>query len=238
MSTEPTPPNPDDMASQQVRAQHITARVPEGVRRGVFSTGVILITGPYEFVIDFVQGIAQPAHVVARVVVPLSAMPQFVEALRKNWEMYVQRFGTPAEPPRGSLGPGGQRRANVQDIYDELKIPDDMLSGAYANGLMIAHSASEFKLDFLTNMYPHSAVSCRVFVAAPQLPRITDSLHTTWFQYQQRAAQQQRPAAGQSGSDTPPQSGGHGGANEEERDSDQREGGPDFDDQHPGAADR
>ncbi len=190
-SENPSPP-PDDMSSQQVRAQHITARVPEGVRRGAFSTGVILITGPYEFVIDFVQGIGQPPHVVARVVVPLAAMPQFVEALRKNWEMYVQRFGTPADPPRGALG-FGQRRTSVQDIYDELKIPDDMLSGAYANGLMIAHSATEFKLDFLTNMYPHSAVSCRVFVAAPQLPRIIESLHTTWAQYQQRVQQQRRP---------------------------------------------
>ena len=119
--------------------------------------------------------------------------------------MYVQRFGTPADPPRGSLGMG-QRRASVQEIYDELKISDDMLSGAYANGLMIAHSATEFKLDFLTNMYPHSAVSCRVFVAAPQLPRITESLHTTWVQYQQRLSQQRRP--GGEGGGSPPSAGG------------------------------
>jgi hypothetical protein len=209
MNTEPPPPNPDDMASQQVRSQHITARVPDAVRRGVFSTGVILITGPFEFVIDFVQGIGQPPHVMARVVVPLAAMPQFVEALRRNWEMYTQRFGTPAEPPRGALGMG-QRHANVQDLYDDLKIPDELLSGAYANGLMIAHSPSEFKLDFLTNMFPHSAVSCRVFVAAPQIPRIIESLHTTWVQYQQRIAQQQRSGrqGGKGGSGGPPRPSG------------------------------
>lgn len=206
MSQEPSQPNPDDpqndpqshdpkpqdIESQQVRAQHITARVPDAVRRGVFSTGMILITGPSEFVIDFVQNIGQPAAVVARVVIPHAALPQFIDALRKNWEMYVQRFGTPSEPPRVPANPQ-QRRPSIQEIYDELKLPDDLLSGAYANGLMIGHTASEFKLDFLTNMFPHSAVSCRVFMAAPQIPRTIESLHATQVQFQQRIQQQRRP---------------------------------------------
>jgi hypothetical protein len=187
----PKPPDPDDMHSQQVQAHHVTARVPEHVRRGVFSTGIILITGPSEFVIDFLQNIGPPAQVVARVVIPHAVMPSFVDALRKNWELFVQRFGTPAEPPRQPQQ-AGQRRPSVQEIYDELKLPEELLSGAYANGLMIGHTASEFKLDFLTNMYPHSAVSCRVFLAAPQVPRMIESLHTTYVQFQQRVREQRR----------------------------------------------
>ncbi len=193
MNDQPIPPNPDDPQSQQVQARHISARVPDSVRPGVFSTGIIVISGPFEFVLDFVQNIGGPAHVVARVIIPHQVMPQFVEALRKNWEMYVQRFGVPSEPPRPPADPQ-QRRLSVQEIYDELKLPDELLSGAYANGLMIAHTASEFKLDFLTNMYPHSAVSGRVFLAAPQIPRMIESLHTTLVQYQQRVAQQRRAA--------------------------------------------
>lgn len=191
MTQEPSQPTPDENETQQARTQHVTARVPEAVRRGVFSTGMILITGPSEFVIDFVQNIGQPATVVARVVIPHAALSQFVEALRKNWEMYVQRFGTPSEPPRPPANPQ-QRRMSVQEIYDELKIPDELLAGSYANGLMIAHTASEFKLDFLTNMFPHSAVSCRVFLSAPQIPRMIESLHATHVQLQQRIAQQRR----------------------------------------------
>lgn len=190
---QPQPPDPQDMQSQQVQARHISARVPEHVRRGVFSTGIIVITGPSEFVVDFVQNIGPPAQVIARVVLPHGVMPQVVEALRKNWEMYIQRFGTPSEPPRPPVDPG-QRRPTVQEIYDELKLPDELLSGAYANGLMIGHTASEFKLDFLTNMYPHSAVSCRVFLAAPQIPRLIESLHATFQQFQQRVTQQRRPS--------------------------------------------
>ncbi|SRR5690606_27543606 len=204
MTQEHSQPAPDENAAQQARLQHVTARVPEVVRRGVFSTGMILITGPTEYVIDFVQNIGQPATVVARVVVPHAALGQFVEALRKNWEMYVQRFGTPSEPPRPPANPQ-QRKLSIQEIYDELKIPDELLSGSYANGLMIGHTASEFKLDFLTNTFPHSAVSCRVFLSAPQIPRMIESLHATHVQLQQRIAQQRRAneEGGTSPSDPP-----------------------------------
>jgi hypothetical protein len=163
--------------------------VPEHVRRGVFSSGMIVITGPTEFVLDFIQNVGPPAQVVARVVVPHALMGQFIDALRRNWALYVERYGTPSEPPRAATTPPS-RRPTLEELYDELKISDDLLSGAYANGLMIGHTASEFRLDFLTNMYPHSAVSCRVFVAAPQIPKIIESLHVTFVQLQQRWEQQ------------------------------------------------
>ncbi len=180
---------PDEPHVQQVSTRPVTARVPEPVRRGVFSSGMIIITGATEFVLDFIQNVGPPAQVVARVVVPHAVMPQFIDALRHNWRMYTERFGTPSEPPRASVGQPG-RKLSIEEVYDELKLPDELLSGAYANGLMIGHTASEFRLDFLTNMFPHSAVSCRVFLAAPQIPRIIESLQVTWHQFEQRLAQQ------------------------------------------------
>jgi hypothetical protein len=44
-------------------------------------------------------------------------------------------------------------------------LPDEELSGSYANGVMIGHTPSEFKFDFLTNLFPTSAVSARVFLS-------------------------------------------------------------------------
>ena len=200
----PTPPPPDgpsadgpptggasDHLSQQVRSEHVSARVPEDVSRGVFSTGVILITGASEFVIDFIQNLGQPVQVVARVVMPHGAMPQFIGALRKNLEIYTQRYGAPSMPPTPPNQPQ-QRRLTVQEIYDEIKIPDDLLSGVYSNGLMIGHTPTEFRLDFLTNLYPHSAVSCRVFLSAPQIPRTIDSLASTFNAFQQKLQMQQQ----------------------------------------------
>jgi hypothetical protein len=187
-------PNPNQ--SEQVRTQHVTARVPEHVSRGVFSTGVILMTGGSEFVMDFVQNLGPPATVAARVVVPHGAMPQFIDALRKNMELYKQRFGEPPELPKPQQG---QKRPSVQEIYDELKIPDDVLPGAYANALMIGHSPSEFKMDFITNLFPNSAVSSRVFMSAPQVPRMIESLQQTYQQFLQRVQKQQDQQRGRDG---------------------------------------
>ena len=187
-------PKPDGGdPSPELEQKMFSARVPEASRTGVFSTGVILFTGNNEFVIDFVQNIGPPAQIVARVIVPFGVLPSFLKALRDNWDLYVQRFGTPSEPPRAAANPN-QRRPTLQEIYDELKLPDELLSGSYANGLMIGHTASEFKLDFLSNLFPHSAVSSRVFLAAPQIPRMIESLHATYVQFQQRIAGQQRRA--------------------------------------------
>jgi hypothetical protein len=153
---------------------------------------VILITGASEFVVDFVQNLGQPVQVVARVIVPHGVMHQFIDALRKNVEIYSQRYGTPSMPPTPEGQQQQQRRMGVQEIYDELKIPDELLSGVYANGLMIGHTATEFRLDFLTNLFPHSAVSCRVFLSAPQIPRTIDSLQATLQAFQQRVLEQRQ----------------------------------------------
>jgi hypothetical protein len=174
--------------SEQIRMQHVTARVPEQVSGGAFSTGAIVMTGPTEFILDFIQNIGGPPQVAARVVIPHATLPQFAEALRKNLQIYSERFGPPPSLPKASPP---ARPQTAQEIYDELKLPEDLLSGAYANGVMIGHTASEFKLDFLTNLFPHSAVSCRVYLSAPQIPRLLESLDSTFQQFQQRVRQQQ-----------------------------------------------
>ena len=161
------------------------------------------MTGGTEFVIDFVQNLGPPAKVAARVVLPHNVMPQLIEALRTNLELYKKKFGDPPELPRSEA----KKPPTLRDVYDELKLSDEMLSGTYANGLMISHGPSEFKLDFLTNLYPQSAVSCRVYLSAPQIPRIVESLANTYQQFQQRVQQQppKEPPADDAGpSDKPP----------------------------------
>ena len=51
---------------------------------------------------------------------------------------------------------------------------------------MIGHGPHEFSFEFISNFYPHSAVSARVFLAAGQVPRLYDSLKGTWDQMRQR----------------------------------------------------
>ena len=299
------PFSPDDRADPA--DQHaVRARVPDHVARGVFSTGVIVMTAPTEFVIDFIQNLGRPHQVVARIVMPHPVLPQFVDALLKNIELYRGRYGnlpqpnlsgvivtsasglvspessnpsgklpiSPSSPPPGGAGtesaqggepggevgpgiaqprssapgqsgavpdsagrPGGQsapqstqslegqfgsgqtnvggavpgntqgsagevppqnlRRASAQEIYDDLKLRDEILSGSYANAVMIGHGPHEFSFDFITNFYPHSAVSARVFLAAGQVARLAESLRGAWDQIRHRFGQPP-------GSDLPP----------------------------------
>lgn len=294
------PLSPDDRPDPN--EQHaVRARVPDHVARGVFSTGVIVMTAPTEFVIDFIQNLGRPHQVVARVVMPHPVLPQFVDALLKNIELYRGRYGnlpqpnlsgmmitsasgsvpTPNAPPpqpqprtpnppsqsfdselgmgtsehgpspaapngpsatpdssansaseegqgygpihvgpgqsvpsgmpsagtgvgpgsgaASNSGPGflppeqvppqNLRRASAQEIYDDLKLRDEILSGSYANAVMIGHGPHEFSFDFITNFYPHSAVSCRVFLAAGQVARLAESLRGAWDQIRHRFQQ-------------------------------------------------
>jgi hypothetical protein len=159
------------------------------VGRGVFSTGAIVMSGQAEFVLDFVQRMGRPHQVAARVVMPHGVLPRFIAALEENLKRYEDRFGPPPKMPKPDPN---ARRPSIQEIYDDLKLPDDVLSGSYCNSVMIGHSMSEFSFDFITNFFPQSAVSRRVFLSAAQVPPMLDSLRNTWKQVQQRVVDQQK----------------------------------------------
>ena len=72
------------------------------------------------------------------------------------------------------------------DLYDDIIVPDDIQVGVYANGLIIGHTNSEFKLDFVSNMFPKSVVTSRIFMSAPQLIRLLDTLNRTWHQFDEK----------------------------------------------------
>lgn len=183
----------------------LRARVPDHVSEGVFSTGVIVMTGPSEFVIDFLQTMGRPQRVAARVIIPHPVMPQFVDALKKNLDLYSGRFGTPPSPPANPQPESGEpRRPTPQEIYDELKLPDNLLSGAYANAVMIGHGPSEFSLDFITSFFPQTAVSSRVFLAAGQIPRLLESLQGAVNGLRQRQLPQNPPNLPPSSDNLPP----------------------------------
>lgn len=184
----------------QVRHNNLSARLPEHVGTGVFSNGVMILTGPFEVVCDFVLRMGEQQRIVARVIMPHIVARQFGAALGENIDNYERRFGPLPKVPRpqpdesdedagGIKEPeaalpaddkeSGSRTANssqIDEIYDELRIPDDLLSGRYANAVLIRHSGTEFCFDFITNVYPRSAISARVYLAAPHAGPFLTSL--------------------------------------------------------------
>jgi hypothetical protein len=193
-SGEPAEPDPNAPWTQEVRHSQVTAIVPERVARGVFTTGAIVIEGAHEFIIDFLLRMASPQQVAARAILPIAVVPQFITALRENLRNYESRFGP---PPTIKLPPGTVTQTPIQEVYEQLKLADDVMSGAYANAVMIGHTPTEFSFDFITTFFPRSAVSCRVFMSAPNVPRFLDSLQHSFDKYQQKHAPR-RP-------DTPPE---------------------------------
>lgn len=264
-------PSPDHRPDPNENMPALRARVPEHVARGEISTGVIVVTGGTEYVLDFVRNLPRPNCIVARVVLPHLVMPQFIEALATNIELYRQRYGdlpgtptpqgnapatlppplasavesqivsagtpipsatspspvppshpnapdsdasgtprqegpTPSVPhdaasPNHADGPNGgvHKRHNPQEIYDDLKLRDEILSGAYANAVMIGHGPHEFSFDFITNFYPQSAVSCRVYLAAGHIGRLLESLKQSWEQLRPRLGYPPHGPAGPGG---------------------------------------
>ena len=174
--------------SQPFRNNPVAARVPERVARGVFSTGVIIQDGPNEFVLDFLQALSRPPQISARVVITHNVFASLVNTLNDNLNRYIQTFGPPPPLPR----PQVERKPSIQEIYENFKLPEELYSGAYANSVLIGHSPAEFFLDFITGFYPHASVSCRIYLSAPQVPRVLETLRTSWQQYQKRLASAQQ----------------------------------------------
>jgi hypothetical protein len=213
MTNEPTPDPSPEQPLQQIQHSSATARIPDEVGRGVFATAVIVLHGANEYTIDFVQSLARPNRVAARVILPPAVASQFVFALEQALEKYTASYGQPPREPRppqptaqlqpapeqaAAAGGGGEagspaggqpaqsggqqpprpvpQPAPIADIYDNLKLPDEMLGGVYANMASISHTASEFCFDFIAQFFPRSAVTARVYMAAPRVPELLGSL--------------------------------------------------------------
>jgi hypothetical protein len=174
--------NDDGTYTQKFSHSPVAARVPEKVAKGIFSTGVLVQDGPGEFVLDFLQGLAKPPVIAARVVLSPLAMQSFVNSLRENLGNFTKSFGTPQPLPK----PPTNVRPTIQELYEHFKLPDELMSGVYANSFLIAHAPAEFVFDFITGFYPTAAVAARTYLSAQQIPRLLETLTSSLAQHQQR----------------------------------------------------
>ena len=113
------PDNPSPTQHQELQHSQVSARVPEAVGPGVFSTGSIVMHGAHEFVIDFLMSLAPPRRVAARIVLPPSVVPLLIGALNENLNKYVQTFGN---PPKLPSRPPGAIPPQISEVSNELRI--------------------------------------------------------------------------------------------------------------------
>ena len=185
----PSQVGPQGQFSQQVRHRQVAARVPEGVGRGLYANTALVLAGSHEFVVDFLQSVARPQQVVQRIVLPPTILQNLLRAIRQNIDNYQNRFG---EIPKGPPTNPNAKPPSIEEIYDQLKLPEELASGQYANTVMITHGPNEFCFDFITGFYPRASVASRIYMAAPSVPRLAASLENSLKQYQARIDQMKR----------------------------------------------
>ena len=166
-SGQPKDPKVPETITQDLQFSQVSARVPDKVSPGVHASGVLLLNGPNEFILDFLQQLVQPPKVATRVVMNPPTLASFIRALDENMGMFEQKFGAPAPLP---TPPAGSKPTPIDDLYSQLKLPDEMLSGTYSNAVMITHSPSDFVFDFLATFYPRSAFCPGVHVSPAGTP--------------------------------------------------------------------
>ena len=209
--------------SESIQHTPISARVPKTVTGGVVSTATMILQTDDVFVIDFLSAIARPQQVTARVVVTASTFCKMLFALEKNLEKYEQQYGTlnPHTASRAALaqadpanegnsdgqaktGEKSQKHCPAQsvppqnriaDLYEDLALPDHMLGGKFANTVMISHTGEEFAFDFITNFFPRSVVTNRVFLAAGRIPSLLKTMRNSLQKYQQSQSGQEPPGS-------------------------------------------
>lgn len=100
-SAKPSPAAGPPTPLEKIEHASATARVPEPVGRGVFATGAIVLGGPTELAIDFVQSLVRPERISARVILPHAVAHRFAEALAEALAIYARNYGAePREPAR------------------------------------------------------------------------------------------------------------------------------------------
>jgi hypothetical protein len=199
-----TEPQQSGAGTYQQELQHsmVAARVPEAVGLGTFCTGAIVLTGPHEFVLDFVLRMSPPHRIAQRVVMSPTVVGLFLRALKENLDKYKQNFGNPPALP---TPPPGMKPPPISEVYEQLKLPEELMSGTYANAVMIVHTPAEFCFDFVTSFYPKSAVSARVYLAVPHVTQLFDSLSRSYEQYVQKVQGQQFPQLPKPPTNPPPE---------------------------------
>jgi hypothetical protein len=72
----------------------------------------------------------------------------------------------------------------ITELYEQVRFPEDLLGGAFANAVMIRHTPEEFCFDFISSLYPRPIVVSRVFAAAGRVPSFIDAMAGSLERYQ------------------------------------------------------
>jgi hypothetical protein len=68
----------------------------------------------------------------------------------------------------------------------QVKIPDDVLKGVYANMVQVGHGPEEFVLDFMNIFPPSGIVSARVILSPGHMKRVVAAMQDNLKKYEEQ----------------------------------------------------
>jgi len=68
----------------------------------------------------------------------------------------------------------------------QVKIPDDVLKGAYANMVQVGHGPEEFVLDFMNIFPPSGIVSARIILSPGHMKRVVSAMQDNLKKYEEQ----------------------------------------------------
>lgn len=77
--------------------------------------------------------------------------------------------------------PQGQQQQQLQ-----VKMPDEVLKGIYANMVQVGHSGEEFILDFMNLFPPAGIVGARIIVSPQHMKRFISALQDNVKKYEEQ----------------------------------------------------
>ena len=83
-----------------------------------------------------------------------------------------------------------------------IKAKDEVLGGAYANTMIVAHTKEEFVLDFLAVFPPQGQLTSRVIISPGHIKRIIKALQENMSRYESRYGQIQEATSPDEGGST------------------------------------
>ncbi len=78
-------------------------------------------------------------------------------------------------------GEGSKKRKGVQ-----VKVPDEVARGAYANAMAVFHTREEFVIDFLNVFPPTGVATARIITSPGHVKRIVQALADNLRRYEER----------------------------------------------------
>ncbi len=84
----------------------------------------------------------------------------------------------------------------------QIKVPDDMLKGVYANMMQVAHTPEEFILDFMNLFPPAGTLTSRVIISPGHFKRMIAAMQDNLRRYEEQFGKVKETAATSQGSST------------------------------------